>query len=176
MPKGKSSMKKIKGPFEKYNLFEKMDLQDNCWEVDGVKTVGPGVFCWIFIFLIVLQFITSLFLIPQYREWGLNNEQIAFRYAMSLLFAFLSSTFMFSMCKRCRGLEGLLLLILLNFIYSLITIAPFFAKVQQDIQSLKATGKVVEGYGHTQCSGKNNTEGNCPGCEDPKKGECCKDH
>jgi hypothetical protein len=146
----KSSMKKIKGPFEKYNLFEKMDLQDNCWEVDGVKVVGPGVFCWIFIFLIVLQFFTSLFMIPQFREMGMTDGQIAFRYAMSLLFAFLSSTFMFSMCSRCRGLEGLLILILLQFIYGLITIAPFFAKVQQDVKSLKASGRVVEGL---QCGG-----------------------
>jgi len=149
----KSSMKKIKGPFEKYNLFEKMDLQDNCWEVDGVKVVGPGVFCWIFIFLIVLQFFTSLFMIPQFREMGMTDGQIAFRYAMSLLFAFLSSTFMFSMCSRCRGLEGLLILILLQFIYGLITIAPFFAKVQKDVQSLKASGRVVEGNSHTHCSG-----------------------
>ena len=56
----KPSVKKIKGPFEKYNLFEKMDIQDNCWEVDGVKVVGPGAFCWIFIFIIIFQYIISL--------------------------------------------------------------------------------------------------------------------
>ena len=134
----KSSLKKIKGPFEKYNLFESMDLKDHCWEIDGVKVGGPGMFCWIFIFMIIFQFILSLFAIPQFREMGMTDGQIAFRYSMSLLFAFLSATFMFSMCKRCRGLEGLLLLILLQFIYGLITIAPFFAKVQKDIKSLKA--------------------------------------
>ena len=145
----KSSVKKIKGPFEKYNLFEKMDLQDNCWEVDGVKVGGPGVFCMIFIFLIMFQFLVSLFMIPQLREADMTDGQIAFRYGMSLLYAFLACTFMYSMCKRCRGLEGFLLLILLNFIYALITILPFFAIVQKDIKELKANGNVVEG----QCGG-----------------------
>ena len=139
----KSSVKKIKGPFEKYNLFEKMDLQDNCWEVDGVKVVGPGAFCMIFIFIIIFQYVISLFMIPQLREAGMTDGQIAFRYGMNLLYTFLSSTFMYSMCKRCRGLEALLIYILLNFIQGLITILPFFAIVQKDIKELKANGNVV---------------------------------
>ena len=151
----KSSMKKIKGPFEKYNLFESMDLEDRCWEVDGVKVGGPGMICWIFIFMIIFQFILSLFMVPEFRRMGMTDGQIAFRYSMSFLFAFLSSTFMFSMCKRCRGIEGFLILILLQFIYGLITIAPFFAKVQKDVQSLKATGRVVEGNEHKKCGGGN---------------------
>ena len=145
MPKTGNNMKKIKGPFEKYNLFEKMDINDHCWKVDGVKVGGPGVVCWMFIFLIIFQFIISLFMIPKYREWGLTDIQIFVRYFFQLLFMVLVSTFMYSMCKRCRGLQGLLIFILLQFIAGLIALGPFFAKVQKNVKSLKSTGKVVEG-------------------------------
>ena len=149
MPKSKSksksiNMKKIKGPFEKYNLFEKMDLTDNCWKEDGVKVSGPGMFCWIYIFWIIMVNITSLFAIKRYKEIGLTDFQIMIRYFFQFLFMFLSVTFMYSMCKRCRGLEGLLILILLSFISGLIALGPFLLKVQNDVKSLPNT-EVLEG-------------------------------
>jgi hypothetical protein len=49
------------------------------------------------------------------------------------------------MCKRCRGLEGFLILILLQFVAGLIALGPFFSKIKKDVKSLKANGKVVEG-------------------------------
>ena len=144
---------KIKGPFEKYNLFEKMDLQDHCWEVDGVKVSGPGVFCWIYIFWIIIVNIISLFSINDYKEHGFSNAQIFVRYFFQFLFMFLSVTFMYSMCKRCRGLEGFLILILLSFVAGIIALGPFIATVNRDVADLKK-GKVVEGNSNktSQCS------------------------
>jgi len=131
-----SSMKKIKGPFEKYNLFEKMNIDDNCWTtVEGVKVPAPGIFCWIYIFLIIFVNIVSLFGIKHYKQLGLNNTQIAVRYFFQFLFMFLSVTFMYSMCKRCRGLEGLLILILLSFVASLLALGPIITKLFADMRT-----------------------------------------
>jgi hypothetical protein len=141
---------KIKGPFEKYNLFEKMNLQDHCWEVDGVKVSGPGVFCWIYIFIIIITSILSLFQINMYKEKGFSNTQIFVRYFFQFLYLFLSATFMYSMCKRCRGLEGLLILMLLGFIASIIALGPFVATVTRDVESLKK----VEGMSHEKTCGR----------------------
>ena len=44
---------------------------------------------------------------------------------------------MYSMCKRCRGLEGFLILILLSFVAGLIALGPFMATVGRDVESLK---------------------------------------
>ena len=131
-----SSMKKIKGPFEKYNLFEKMNIDDNCWEEGGVKVTAPGMFCWIYIFWIIFVNIVSLFGIKHYKQLGLNNTQIAVRYFFQFLFMFLSVTFMYSMCKRCRGLEGLLILILLSFVASLLALGPIMAKLYADMRTI----------------------------------------
>ena len=87
--------------------------------------------------------ITSLFAIKRYKEIGLTDFQIMIRYFFQFLFMFLSVTFMYSMCKRCRGLEGLLILMLLSFISGLIALGPFLLKVKGDVKSLQ-TG-VVEG-------------------------------
>ena len=141
MPKSGNNMKKIKGPFEKYNLFEKMDLNDHCWGEDGVKVSGPGIFCWIYIFYIIIINLISLFAINQYREMGLTNIQIFVRYFFQFLFMILSATFMYSMCKRCRGLEGFLILILLQFVAGIIALGPFFAKVKKETASLKNNSK-----------------------------------
>jgi len=138
-----NNMKKIKGSFEKYNLFEKMDLTDNCLDED----VGPGIFCWIYIFWVIIVNITSLFAMKKYKESGLTDLQIMVRYLFQFLFMFLSVTFMFSMCKRCRGLEGLLILIILSLISGLITIGPFL-KAQQS--------GVVEGQEDNKCNLKSN--------------------
>ena len=133
----KSSAKKIKGPFEKYNLFEKMDLQNHCWTtVDGEKVTGPGIFCWIYIFYIIIINLMSLLVINHYKKLGFTNLQIFIRYFFQFLFMFLSVTFMYSMCKRCRGLEGFLILILLSFVAGLIAIGPFFSTVQRDVKAL----------------------------------------
>ena len=58
---------------------------------------------------------------------------------------FLSATFMYSMCKRCRGLEGFLILLLLGFIAAIIAIGPFFKIIKGDIQTLKKNN-IVEGF------------------------------
>ncbi len=143
MPKSSSNMKKIKGPFEKYNLFEKMDLNDNCWEVDGVKVGGPGTFCWMYIFFVIIVNVVSLLNMNQFKEMGLSDAQIFVRFFFQFLFMFLSVTFLYSMCKRCRGLEGLLILMLLSFISALIALGPFLSKIQKDVKTLKKN--VVEG-------------------------------
>ena len=137
MPKSGNNMKKIKGPFEKYNLFEKMDVEDHCWTVDGVKASGPGTFCWVYIFYIIIVNVISLFGIQEFRKLGLSETQIFIRYFFQFLFMFLSVTFMYSMCKRCRGFEGILILMLLSFIAGLIALGPFFSKIKKETVSLR---------------------------------------
>jgi len=137
MPKTGNNMKKIKGPFENYNLFEKMELDDHCWETDGVKVSGPGMFCWVYIFYIIIINVISLFGIEEFRKLGLSDAQIAIRYFFQFLFMILSATFMYSMCKRCRGLEGFLILILLQFVAGVIALGPFFSKIKKETASLR---------------------------------------
>ena len=48
---------------------------------------------------------------------------------------------MYSMCKRCRGLEGFLILILLQFVAGLIALGPFLTKVEKETASLRNTSK-----------------------------------
>lgn len=142
MAKSGNNVKKIKGPFEKYNLFEKMDLQDHCWEIDGEKVTGPGIFCWIYIFYIIIINLMSLLVINHYKKLGFTNLQIFIRYFFQFLFMFLSVTFMYSMCKRCRGLEGFLILMLLSFVAGLIAVGPLMTTLKKDLAS---KGKIVEG-------------------------------
>ena len=78
----------------------------------------------------------SLLGINDYKKLGLTDVQIMIWYFFQFLFMFLSVTFMYSMCKRCRGLEGFLILILLSFVAGLIAIGPFFSTVQRDVKAL----------------------------------------
>jgi len=140
----KSSTTKVKGPFETYNLFEKMDLSDHCWEDGDSKVSGPGTLCWIYIYYIILVNIISLFAIKELQLLGFTNGQIFIRYFFQFLYMFLSATFMYSMCKRCRGLEGFLILLLLGFVATIIAVGPFLNKIKGDIQTLKKNN-IVEG-------------------------------
>ena len=53
------------------------------------------------------------------------------------------------MCKRCRGLESILILILVSVIQAVLTMAPFFNKISDEISKLegddKLRGNLVEG-------------------------------
>ena len=129
--------KRLDGPFDKYNLFENIGLDDHCWTEGGTKIDGPGIICWIFIFYNIIINVISLLMINEYRKIGLTDKQIFIRYSLQLLFACLMITFMYSMCKRCRGLEGVLILVLLSFIQGIISMGPFISKITKEIKSLK---------------------------------------
>ena len=138
--KSSRSSKKIKGPFEKYNLFENIVIDNHCWEEDGKLDSGPGMICWIYIYFIIFINILSLLNINEYKKIGLNNTQIFIRYFFQFLYMFLSVTFMYSMCKRCRGLEGFLILALLGFIASIIALGPIVNRLVNNMNK-----KVIEG-------------------------------
>ena len=133
----KSIDKKLDGPFDKYNLFEHMGLSDHCWEEDGVKVRGPGIVCWIIIFFIIITTILNFLAYNEYKKVGLTRNQILFRYLMLTIHSFLLSTFVYSMCKRCRGLESILILILVIIIQAVLTMAPFYNKIVGEIRKLE---------------------------------------
>jgi hypothetical protein len=145
----KSIDKELDGPFDKYNLFENIGLDDHCWIEDGVKVRGPGVICWVVISLIIITTILNFLAYDEYRKIGLTKNQIMFRYLMLSIHAFLLSTFVYSMCKRCRGLESVLILILVAVIQGIVTMAPFFSKINKNIQNLEGDNllqdKLMEG-------------------------------
>jgi hypothetical protein len=138
----KSIDKKLDGPFDKYNLFENIGLTDHCWEEDGVKVRGPGITCWVIIFLIIISTLLNFLAYDEYKKIGLTRNQILFRYLMLTIHAFLLSTFVYSMCKRCRGLESILILILVIIIQAILTMAPFFNKIASEISKLEGDDKV----------------------------------
>ena len=138
----KSIDKKLDGPFDKYNLFENIGLTDHCWEEDGVKVRGPGITCWVIIFLIIISTLLNFLAYDEYKKIGLTRNQILFRYLMLTIHAFLLSTFVYSMCKRCRGLESILILILVSFIQGIITMAPFFSKISKEIGKLEGDNSI----------------------------------
>ena len=138
----KSIDKKLDGPFDTYNLFENIGLDDHCWTEDGVKVRGPGIVCWIIIFLIIISTILNFLAYDEYKKVGLTQNQILFRYGMLTLHAILLSTFVYSMCKRCRGLESILILILVTFIQGLVTMAPFISKISREIGKLEGDNKL----------------------------------
>ena len=125
----KSSSKKVKNTISNFNLFENIGLEDHCWiDSDGDKVSGPGPFCWLYIIFIIVVNIYSLVHINDFKKMGLTDFQIAVRYFFQFLYMFLSMTFMYSMCKRCRGLEGYLVLLLLSFIALIIALGPIVSK------------------------------------------------
>ena len=136
----KSIGKKVDGPFDKYNLFESIGLDDHCWTEDGSKVVGPGIICWIVIFWIIISTVVSMLMYNEYKKLGLTDKQILIRYSLQILQAFLLATFVYSMCKRCRGLESILILILVTFIQGLISMGPFISKFTKEIKSLRGNG------------------------------------
>ena len=73
--------------------------------------------------------------LEHYKKLGFTNLQIFIRYFFQFLFMFLSVTFMYSMCKRCRGLEGFLILMLLSFVTGLIAMGPFISTLKKDLAS-----------------------------------------
>ena len=145
----KSIDKKLDGPFDKYNLFEHIGLTDHCWEEGGVKVRGPGITCWVIIFLIIISTLLNFLAYNEYKKIGLTRNQILFRYLMLTIHAFLLSTFVYSMCKRCRGLESILILILVSIIQGVLTMAPFYNRIVGEIRKLegddKVRAKLVEG-------------------------------
>ena len=76
----------------------------------------------------------------EYKKLGLTDKQILIRYSLQILQAFLLATFIYSMCKRCRGLESILILILVTFIQGLISMGPFISKFTKEIKSLRGNG------------------------------------
>jgi len=133
----KSIDKRLDGPFDKYNLFEQIGLTDHCWEEDGVKVRGPGITCWVIIFLIIISTLLNFLAYNEYKKIGLTRNQILFRYLMLTIHAFLLSTFVYSMCKRCRGLESILILILVSIIQVVLTMAPFYNRIVNEIGKLE---------------------------------------
>ena len=138
----KSIDKKLDGPFDKYNLFEHIGLTDHCWEENGVKVRGPGITCWVIIFLIIITTVLNFLAYNEYKKVGLTRNQILFRYLMLTIHAVLLSTFVYSMCKRCRGLESILILLLVSFIQALISMAPFVSKITSEIRKLEGDNKM----------------------------------
>ena len=136
----KSIDKKLDGPFDKFNLFESIGLDDHCWSEGDIKVKGPGVFCWIVIFWVIISTIINFLMYDEYRKIGLSHNQIMVRYLLLTVQAFLLSTFVYSMCKRCRGLESILILILVTFIQGLISMGPFISKITKEIKSLRGNG------------------------------------
>ena len=61
---------------------------------------------------------------------------------MLTIHAFLLSTFVYSMCKRCRGLESIFILILVSIIQVVLTMAPFFNKITNEIRKLEGDNKI----------------------------------
>ena len=61
---------------------------------------------------------------------------------MLTIHAFLLSTFVYSMCKRCRGLESILILILVSIIQGVLTMAPFYNRIVGEIRKLEGDDKV----------------------------------
>ena len=61
---------------------------------------------------------------------------------MLTIHAVLLSTFVYSMCKRCRGLESILILLLVSFIQGLISMAPFVSKITDEIRKLEGDNKM----------------------------------
>ena len=133
----KSIDKRLDGPYDKYNLFEQIGLTDHCWEEDGVKVRGPGITCWVIIFLIIISTLLNFLAYNEYKKIGLTRNQILFRYLMLTIHAFLLSTFVYSMCKRCRGLESILILILVSIIQVVLTMAPFYNRIVNEIGKLE---------------------------------------
>jgi len=138
----KSIDKKLDGPFDKYNLFEHIGLTDHCWEENGVKVRGPGITCWVIIFLIIISTLLNFLAYNEYKKIGLTRNQILFRYLMLTIHSFLLSTFVYSMCKRCRGLESILILILVIIIQAVLTMAPFYNRIVGKIRKLEGDDKV----------------------------------
>jgi hypothetical protein len=46
------------------------------------------------------------------------------------------------MCKRCRGYESILILILVSIIQVVLTMAPFFGKINSEIRQLEGDNKI----------------------------------
>ena len=153
----KSSSKKVKNTISNFNLFENIGLEDHCWtDSDGKKVSGPGIICWAYIIFVIVINFYSLIHIEEFKKMGLSNVQIAVRYFFQFLYMFLSMTFMYSMCKRCRGLEGFFILLLLGVIASIIALGPIVSKSLNDIKkkivlpkeskSKASKSKKVEGF------------------------------
>ena len=139
----KSIDKKLDGPFDKYNFFENIGLDDHCWMEDGVKVRGPGVFCWIVIIWIVTSTLINFLMYDEYRKAGLSNNNIMFRYLLLTIQAFLLSTFIYSMCKRCRGLESILVLVVVSIIQAILALSPFVSNFFGEINKLDGQDKLV---------------------------------
>lgn len=137
----KSIDKKLDGPFDKFNIFENIGLNDHCWIEDGEKVRGPGITCWVIIFLIIITTLLHFLGYNEYKKAGLTRNQIIFRYCMVTLHGILLSTFVYSMCKRCRGLESILILILVSIIQGILTLSPFFGKIATEIKKLEGDDK-----------------------------------
>jgi len=106
------------------------------------------------IFLIIVTTLLNFLAYNEYKKIGLTRNQILFRYLMLTIHAFLLSTFVYSMCKRCRGLESILILILVSIIQGVLTMAPFFGKISAEIKKLegdsKVRAKLTEGMYHNK--------------------------
>jgi hypothetical protein len=138
----KSIDKKLDGPFDKYNLFESIGLSDHCWKEGGNKVRGPNITCWAIIFLIIASTLINFLAYNEYKRIGLTRNQILFRYLMLTIHSTLLATFVYSMCKRCRGLESIFILILVSIIQVVLTMAPFYGKITSEIRKLEGDSKI----------------------------------
>ena len=124
------------------SYIESIGLTDHCWKEGGNKVIGPGLICWIIIFLIGTSTLVNFLAYNEYIKIGLTRNQILFRYFMLTIHSILLATFVYSMCKRCRGYESILILILVSIIQVVLTMAPFFGKIHSEINKLEGGNKI----------------------------------
>jgi len=107
--------KKVKGFFKDKCLFDSK----------GKKVKGPGTTCSIFIFILVICLICTLcsayIQIKTYSLVEVSPSYLVYGQIIAdIIFYIFTVLFMYQMCKICRGGLGLIILCLLNCVYTCI--------------------------------------------------------
>ena len=108
------------------NMLDKF-FDDKClYAKSGSVQRGPGLFCGLYILLIVTGLIYNIVISQQYlTKYGLTREQVFLQNGIDILLAIFSIVFIYHMCYICRGFVGFLVLLLINMSLGLIRAAIF---------------------------------------------------
>lgn len=115
------------------NLFK-----DNCisnWKGEVIR--GPGIWCGLWIVLIILGTVANIFYSWKLTDYNLSKGNIVVQNIIDILISMVQVYFIMRMCYICRGPTALFFVIVFNIVFSALRLKLFSSYSKAIQESMK---------------------------------------
>ena len=122
----------------KKNVYSWVDkiFQDACqknWKGQIVR--GPGIWCGLWIFLIVMGTIGNIVISWRLVDYDVSKTQILIQNLIDIIISMVVIYFVIRMCYICRGWTALAVVIIFNMVFAALRL-KFFSSYSMALQDL----------------------------------------